>query len=182
MKKLLFDLFPLVLFFIAFRTFDMYTATGVAMAAAAIQILWLKLRQKTIETTHWINLGVIVVFGSATLFFKNDAFIKWKPTVLYWLFASILLGSYWILGRNLMQKLMGGQLVLPENVWTKLNYSWAAFFVISGAINLFIAFSGHFTDAQWVSFKVFGSLVLLVIFVIIQSLWLGKYIKDQPDQ
>lgn len=182
MKKLLFDLFPLVLFFIAFRIFDIYTATAVAMAAATGQIIWLKLRQKVIETTHWINLGVIVVFGSATLFFQNDAFIKWKPTVLYWLFSAILLGSYWFLGRNLMQKIMGGQLVLPEQVWGKLNYSWAAFFILSGAINLFVAFSGHFTDAQWVSFKVFGSLILLVGFVIIQSLWLSKYLKDQPDQ
>ncbi|HHU93706.1 MAG TPA: septation protein A [Alcaligenaceae bacterium] len=182
MKKLLFDLFPLVLFFIAFRTFDMYTATAVAMGAAAVQIIWLKARQKTIETTHWINLGVIVVFGSATLFFQNDAFIKWKPTVLYWLFAAILLGSHWFLGRNLMQKLMGGQLVLPEQAWKKLNYSWAGFFIISGAINLFVAFSGHFTDAQWVNFKVFGSLILLVIFVVLQSLWLSKYLKDQPDQ
>lgn len=182
MKKLLFDLFPLILFFIAFRNFDIYTATAVAMGAAAAQIIWLKARKKIIETTHWINLSVIVVFGSATLFFQNDAFIKWKPTVLYWLFAAILLGSHWLLGRNLMQKLMGAQLVLPTLAWSKLNYSWAGFFILSGALNLFIAFSGYFTESQWVNFKVFGSLILLVIFVIIQSLWLGKYMKDQPNQ
>lgn len=179
MKKFLFDLFPLILFFLAFRAFDIYTATAVAMAAALLQIVWLKLRQKVIETTHWINLGVIVVFGSATLFFQNDAFIKWKPTVLYWLFAAVLLVSQILLKRNLMQKLMGAQLVLPSHVWTKLNYSWALFFILSGTINLFVAFSGYFTESQWVSFKVFGSLVLLVIFIIIQSLWLGKYMKDQ---
>lgn len=182
MRKLLFDLFPLILFFIAFRLFDIYTATAVAMAAAVSQIVWLKLRQSKIENTHWINFGVIVVFGSATLFFQNDAFIKWKPTVLYWLFAAILLSSHWFLGRNLMQKLMGTQLVLPTQAWTKLNYGWAGFFLLSGSINLFVAFSGYFTDSQWVSFKVFGSLLLLVIFVVIQSLWLGKYLKDQPDQ
>lgn len=180
MKKFLFDLFPLILFFLAFRAFDIYTATAVAMAAALLQIVWLKLRQKVVETTHWINLGVIVVFGSATLFFQNDAFIKWKPTVLYWLFAAVLLVSQILLKRNLMQKLMGAQLVLPNHAWTKLNYSWASFFILSGTINLFVAFSGYFTESQWVSFKVFGSLVLLVIFIIIQSLWLGKYMKDQP--
>lgn len=179
MKKFLFDLFPLILFFLAFRAFDIYTATAVAMAAALLQIVWLRLRHKTIETTHWINLGVIVVFGSATLFFQNDAFIKWKPTVLYWLFAAVLLVSQTLLKRNLMQKLMGTQLVLPSHAWTKLNYSWALFFILSGTINLFVAFSGYFTESQWVSFKVFGSLVLLVIFIIIQSIWLGKYIKDQ---
>lgn len=181
MKKFLFDLFPLILFFIAFRAFDIYTATAVAIAAAVLQIVWLKLRQHTIEGTHWINLGVIVVFGSATLFFQNDAFIKWKPTVLYWLFAVVLIGSQWLLKRNLMQKLMGGQLILPGHVWNKLNYSWAFFFILSGVINLFVAFSGYFTESQWVSFKVFGSLVLLIIFIIIQSLWLGKYIKDQSE-
>lgn len=181
MRKLLFDLFPLILFFIAFRAFDIYTATAVAMGAAVAQIAWLKLRHKLIETTHWINLGVIVIFGSATLFFQNDAFIKWKPTVLYWLFAAVLLGAYWFTGRNLMQKFMGGQLVLPTQAWTKLNYGWATFFILSGSINLFVAFSGYFTESQWVSFKVFGSLVLLVIFVVIQSLWLSKYLKDQPN-
>src|SRR5690625_1190441 len=93
MRKLLFDLFPLILFFLAFRSFDLYVATGVAMAAVVAQILWLRLRARTIETTHWLNLGVIVVFGTATLVFQNDAFIKWKPTVLYWLFAAILVGS-----------------------------------------------------------------------------------------
>src|SRR5690606_194633 len=93
MKKFLFDLFPLILFFIAFRFADIYTATAVAIAAGVLQFLWLKLRGKTIETMHWINLGVIVVFGGATLFFQNDAFIKWKPTVLYWIFAVALIGS-----------------------------------------------------------------------------------------
>lgn len=181
MKKLLFDLFPLILFFIAFRLFDIYTATAVAMGAAVAQITWLKLRKSLIEPTHWINFGVIVVFGSATLFFQNDAFIKWKPTVLYWLFSAILLGSHWFAKRNIMQKLMGGQLVLPAVAWTKLNYGWAAFFIFSGSINLFVAFSGYFTDSQWVSFKVFGSLVLLVIFVVIQSIWLSKYLKDEPN-
>jgi|SRR5690625_458053 len=180
MRKLLFDLFPLILFFLAFRSFDLYVATGVAMAAVVAQILWLRLRARTIETTHWLNLGVIVVFGTATLVFQNDAFIKWKPTVLYWLFAAILVGSQLIFKRNLMMRLMGGQVALPEAVWTKLNYVWAAFFAFSGAANLFIAFSGYFTESQWVNFKVFGSLVLLVIFVIGQSIWLSRYLKDEP--
>lgn len=180
MKKLLFDLFPLILFFIAFRSMDIYAATAVAMAAVVAQILWLKLRQKTIETTHWINLGVIVVFGTATLVFQNDAFIKWKPTVLYWLFAAILLIAQLFFERNLMMTFMGGQIALPEVAWKKLNYSWAGFFIFSGALNLFIAFSGYFSDSQWVNFKVFGSLLLLIVFVVIQSLWLSRYLKEDP--
>jgi len=178
MKKFLFDLFPLILFFLAFRFYDIYTATAVAMAASVGQIAWIKLRRKAIEATHWINLTVIVLFGGATLILQNDAFIKWKPTVLYWLFAAILLGGRWIFKRNLLQKIMGGQVSLDEAIWDRLNASWAVFFILSGALNLYVAFSGQFTEAQWVSFKVFGLLALMIIFVIAQSIWLGRHIKE----
>lgn len=179
MKKFLFDLFPLILFFIAFRFADIYTATAVAIAAGVVQFLWLKLRGKTIETMHWINLSVILVFGGATLFFQNDAFIKWKPTVLYWVFACALLGGRLFFKRNIMQQLMGGQIDLPTAAWEKLNVSWAAFFLFCGALNLYVAFSGQFTESQWVSFKVFGLMLLMVVFVIGQSFWLGRHMKDE---
>lgn len=182
MKKFLFDLFPLILFFLAFRFYDIYTATAVAMAASVGQIAWIKLRRKAIETTHWINLSVIIVFGGATLLLHNDAFIKWKPTVLYWLFAAILLGGRWIFKRNLLQKVMGAQIRLEEAVWDKLNLSWAGFFALSGALNLYVAFSGRFTEAQWVNFKVFGLMALMIVFVIIQSIWLGRHIKEDSPQ
>ncbi len=181
MKKFLFDLFPLILFFLAFKFSDIFTATAVAIAAGIGQFIWLKATRKAIEATHWINLTVIVVFGGATLFFHNDVFIKWKPTVLYWLFASILLGGKWFFGRNMMQKLMGSQIAVPDAIWDKLNYSWAAFFLLSGALNLYVAFSGAFTEAQWVNFKVFGLMALLLLFVIVQSVWLGKYMKDSNE-
>ena len=127
MKKLLFDLFPLILFFIAFRNFDIYTATAVTIVAVFAQIAWLKLRQKPLKPptgSIWVSSLFLVVLH---FFFQNEAFIKWKPTVLYWLFASILIGSHLILRRNLMQKIMGGQIVLPAKVWDKMNYSWALF-------------------------------------------------------
>lgn len=181
MKKFLFDLFPLILFFLAFKFSDIYTATGVAIAAGIGQFAWLKIAGKAIEATHWINLSVIIVFGGATLLFHNDAFIKWKPTVLYWLFAGILLGGKLFFNRNLMAKLMGAKVSMPEPVWDKLNYSWAAFFIGSGALNLYVAFSGTFTEAQWVNFKVFGLMALLLLFVIVQSLWLGKHMKDETQ-
>src|SRR5690606_17952275 len=181
MKKFLFDLFPLILFFVAFKFSDIFTATVVAIAAGVGQFIWLKVTGKAIGATHWINLTVIVVFGGATLFFQNDAFIKWKPTVLYWLFATILVGGKWFFGRNLMQKLMGTQVAMPAAAWDKLNYSWAAFFVLSGSLNLYVAFSGAFTEAQWVNFKVFGLMALLLLFVIAQSIWLGKHMKDSAE-
>lgn len=178
MKKFLFDLFPLLLFFVAFKFSDIYTATAVAIAAAIAQFIWLKVTGKSIEATHWINLSVIVLFGGATLFFHNDAFIKWKPTVLYWLFGAILVGGKVFFDRNLMQKLMGAKVNMPGPVWDKLNYSWAGFFVFSGALNLYVAFSGHFTEAQWVNFKVFGLMALLLVFAIGQSIWLGRHIQE----
>lgn len=181
MKKFLFDLFPLILFFIAFKFADIFTATAVAIAAGILQFAWLKLRGKTIETMHWINLTVIIVFGGATLLFQNEAFIKWKPTVLYWVFAVALLGGRWLFKRNVMQKLMGGQIELPAAAWEKLNISWAGFFLLCGALNLYVAFSGQFTEAQWVNFKVFGLMILMVVFVIVQSLWLSRYMKDDTD-
>lgn len=182
MKKLLFDLFPLILFFLAFRYSDIYVATAVAIAAGIAQFIWLKVTGKTIEATHWINLSVIVVFGGATLLFQNDAFIKWKPTVLYWLFSVILLFSHLVLGRNLMQKLMGGQIQLPTQVWARLNVAWSAFFLTSGSLNLYVAFSGRFTESQWVNFKVFGLMTLLILFVIAQSVWLGRHIQEPEPE
>jgi intracellular septation protein len=181
MKKFLFDLFPLILFFVAYRFADIYVATAVAMAAAVIQILWIKLSRKPIETMHWVNLVVIVFFGGATLWLQNEAFIKWKPTVLYWLFGAVLLVSKYMMGRNLMQKLLGEKVSMPDSGWDKMNLSWALFFVTAGALNLFVAFSGLFTESQWVNFKVFGLMALLIVFVIAQSIWLGKHMQHSED-
>lgn len=182
MKKLLFDLFPLILFFLAFRYADIFTATAVAMVAGVAQIAWLKLRGTPVETMHWVNLSIIIVFGGATLLFKDDVFIKWKPTVLYWLFGAVLLGSNWFFGRNVMQGVMGKQIALPAPVWSKLNLAWALFFLVSGALNLYVAFSGRFTESQWVSFKVFGLMGLMLLFVLGQSIWLGRHITPAADE
>lgn len=183
MKKFLFDLFPLILFFVAFKFSDIYGATAVAIAAGIAQFGWLKLRRKPIEATHWINLTVIILFGGATLLFHNDVFIKWKPTVLYWVFASILLAGKWVFRRNLLEKVMGAQVALPQVAWDKMMFSWAGFFIVSGVLNLYVAFSGQYTEAQWVNFKVFGLMILLLVFVVLQSFWLHRYMDDgaSPD-
>lgn len=178
MKKFLFDLFPLILFFLAFKFADIFTATAVAMVAAVAQIAWLKLTGRAIEATHWINLTVIIVFGGATLLLHDDTFIKWKPTVLYWLFGTILLASRVLFGRNLMRKLMGEKIALPDIAWRRVNDSWALFFIVSGALNLYVAFSGQFTEAQWVNFKVFGLMALLLVFAVGQSIWLGRHMQS----
>lgn len=179
MRKLLFDLFPLLLFFVAYRLADIYTATAVAMVASVGQLLWLKLRGKAIEMMHWVNLFIIMVFGGATLWLQSEVFIMWKPTVLYWMFGVVLAGGLLLFRRNLLQQLMNatGQLKLPDPVWTRLAWAWSLFFILMGAVNLFVAFSGWFTEAQWVSFKVFGLFGLMLVFVIGQSLYLAKHLE-----
>lgn len=177
MKKFLFDLFPLLLFFIAYYFAGIYVATGASIIASVGQIIWLRVRGHRIEGMHWVNLVVIVVFGGATLILHNDAFIKWKPTVLYWLFGITLLAGRFIFGRNLVQHMLGKQIQLPAPIWDRLNLAWGIFFLLAGGLNLYVAFSGHFTEAQWVSFKAFGLTVLMLAFVVAQSLWLGRYIE-----
>jgi intracellular septation protein len=175
--KFLFDLFPIILFFIAFKLAGIYVATGVAIAATFAQIGWLKFRGRKVETMMWVTLGIIVVFGGATLLLQDETFIKWKPTVLYWLFAAALAGAPLVAGKNLIRALMGEQMQLPDPVWTRLNWSWAGFFAFMGAANLYVAFS-YSTDT-WVSFKLFGSMGLMLVFVIIQALYLSRYLQEK---
>jgi intracellular septation protein len=181
MKKFLFDLFPLLLFFIAYRFGGIYVATGVAMTASIAQIAWLRLTGRAIEGMHWINLAVIVIFGGATLWLHSDVFIKWKPTVLYWLFGGALLIGRWVFNRNLVRRLLDKQIELPDAIWGRLNLSWGLFFLLAGGLNLYVAFSGHFTESQWVTFKAFGLMGIMILFVLAQSLWLGRYIQTPAD-
>lgn len=183
MKKFLFDLFPLILFFIAYRyNGDIYLATKIAIIASVLQFLWLRVRRKSVEIMHWINLGVIVIFGGATIWLQSDVFIKWKPTALYWIFGGVLLGARVFLGRNLMRRLMGDKIQLADPAWERLNISWALFFLAAGAINLYVAFSGHFTQMQWVDFKIFGLMGLMIVFVIGQSIWLSKHMQAPENE
>lgn len=177
MKKLIFDFFPLILFFIALKLGDIYLATWVAIATSVAQILWLTLTHKKIDPSTWLSLVIIVVFGGATIYLQDETFIKWKPTVLYWLFALILLVGKLLFKKNFIQQLMGSQLQMPETAWNKMNTSWALFFIIVGIINIYVAFSGHFTTEQWGTFKVFGMTLLLIVFAVGQSLWLSKYMQ-----
>ncbi len=174
MMKFLFDLFPVILFFIAFKAYDIFVATGVAIAATLLQIGWVWLRHRKVENMMWISLVIIILFGGATLVFQDELFIKWKPTVLYWLFASILLGASLFLGKNLIRLMMEKQMVLPDPVWQKLNLSWVVFFIFMGCINLYIAF--NFSIDAWVNFKLFGSMGLMLVFVISQAIMIRKYL------
>ncbi|EXI91517.1 MAG: Intracellular septation protein [Candidatus Accumulibacter sp. BA-94] len=175
--KFLFDLFPVILFFIAYKVYDIYVATAVAIAATFAQIGWLWFRGRKIDTMLWVSLVIISVFGGMTLVLHDEEFIKWKPTVLYWAFAAALLGGSLFLKKNLIRLLMAEQLQLPEVAWAKLNWSWIAFFAFMGVANLFVAF--NFSTDDWVNFKLFGGIGLMLVFVLAQGLLLSKYIEEK---
>ncbi len=177
--KFLFDLFPIILFFVAFKVSGIYVATAVAIAATFAQISWLKARRRKVEPMMWISLAIIVVFGGATLLLQNETFIKWKPTVLYWLFAAALTVTPLVSGKNLIRSMMGAQMTLPDAVWSRLNWAWAAFFAFMGVANLFIAF--RFTTDTWVNFKLFGGMGLMLLFIIAQAVYLSRYLEDKPS-
>ncbi|HYF60490.1 MAG TPA: septation protein A [Burkholderiaceae bacterium] len=174
--KLLFDLFPVILFFVAFKLGDIYAATGVAIAATVAQIAWLKLRRKTVEPMQWASLVLIVVFGGMTLAFHDETFIKWKPTLLYALFAGALLLAPRFTGRNPLRSIMGAQIALPDEAWSRLTLAWTAFFAAMAVLNVVVAYS--FSLDAWVNFKLFGTLGLTLVFVVLQAVWIGRHVQD----
>lgn len=178
--KFLFDLFPVILFFAAFKFFGIYTATAVAIGATFVQIGWVWYRHRKIDNMLWVSLGVIVVFGGATLLLHDETFIKWKPTVLYWLFAVVLLTAEIGFRKNLIKAMMEKQMALPDMVWRKLLMSWAGFFAVMGVLNLYVAFN-YSTDA-WVNFKLFGGMGLMLVFVVLQALMLAKYVDGKETR
>ncbi|MCL6556816.1 MAG: septation protein A [Burkholderiales bacterium] len=174
--KFFFDLFPVILFFIAYKAYGIYTATAVAIAATFAQIGWMWLRHRKVDTMLWVSLVLIVVFGGATLWLHDPVFIKWKPTVLYWLFAVVLLAAERLFGRNLIAAMMKNQIKLPDAVWHRLNLSWATFFAFMGGLNLVVAY--RFSEAAWVNFKLFGFLGIMLVFILLQGLMLAKYVEE----
>ena len=174
--KLLIDFFPIVLFFAAFKLFDIYVATAVAIAGTLAQIGWLRHKTGKVEPMQWLSLGIIVVFGGATLVAHDETFIKWKPTVLYAVMALTLWGGWLLARRNFIRQLMQAQLSLPDATWQTLMHAWAGFFSFMAALNLWVAY--HFDTDTWVSFKLFGGLGLMAVFVVLQALYLGRHLKD----
>lgn len=178
--KLLFDFFPIALFFAAYKFYGIFTATIVAMIAVLLQVGFFWFKHRRIEITHAITLILILVLGTATLFSHNEIFIKWKPTAIYWVFALLFLGSQFIGKKTFIQHLMDNKITLPQSIWQKLNWSWAIFFGLMGTINLYVAY--HFNTNTWVNFKLFGALGGTVIFGILQSLYMAKYLKTPQEQ
>ena len=177
--KLLFDLFPILLFFIAFKFAGIYVATGSAIGATILQIVWTKCRHGKVDKMLWVSFAIIVVFGGATLILHNEDFIKWKPTVLYWAFSVILLFSDLLFHKNLMRNMLQEKIALPLHIWRRFNLSWGVFFAILGFINLYVAF--HYSTDVWVDFKLFGFTALMLAFILAQGVWLSKYVDEKKE-
>jgi intracellular septation protein len=202
--KFLFDLFPVLLFFVSFKlaesraeaaqelatrlsslfsggpvTADLapiLLATGLTMIASLGQIGYLLARRIRVDGMLWLSFGIIMVFGGATIYFHSPTFIMWKPTVLYWSFGSVMLFSQYLLGKNLIRAAMEAQIKLPEPVWAKLGLAWIAYFALMGAANLYVAF--NFPRDTWANFKLLSAIAIMPIFVIAQSVFLAKYIQE----
>lgn len=204
--KILFDLFPIALFFGMFKYAGSHVdwaaatatewlgfmvsggqvgvkeapvllATVVVILATAAQILWLATRGKKIDTMLWVSLALVVVLGGATIYFHSENFIKWKPTMLYWAMGAALLVGQLFMNKNGIKSLMGAQMTLPDTVWRKVNFAWVGFFAFMGALNLWVAF--NFTTDMWVNFKLFGATGLMLVFVLLQAVYLGRYMTPE---
>jgi intracellular septation protein len=173
--QLIADYFPLILFFIAFKWQGIYVATAVAMVASVAQIAYLRWKRGRVAPVHWLSLAIIVVFGGATLILHDEVFIKWKPTVLYGLFGTILAVGRLGFGRNLISYVMQG-IKLPEAVWSRVTWSWVAFFAFMAVANWYVAF--NYPTDTWVNFKVWGGIGLFVAFALAQGVVLARYITE----
>ena len=206
--KILFDFLPIALFFGMFKYADSHKdwaastatdwlgfmvsggvvgsaeapvllATVVVIVATLVQILWIKARGRKVDTMLWVSLALVTVLGSATIYFHSENFIKWKPTVLYWVMGGSLLVAQVFFRINLIKRLMGAQMELPEAAWRAMNWAWTGFFAAMGVLNLWVAY--NFDTNTWVIFKLFGGMGLMIVFVIAQAMYLGRYVKDTDN-
>jgi len=149
----------------------------VAIAASILQVSWSYIHTKKVEPMLWISLGVLLVFGGSAILLHNELFIKWKPTVLYWIFALILLIAHFAFKKNLIRSLLGKQITVPDPLWNKLNFAWMGFFTAIGFINLYVAY--HFSTNAWVNFKLFGIMGFMLAFVVVQSIFLAPHLTEK---
>ena len=208
MIKFFLDLLPVILFFVAFKVADsnaeaaarwatehfgfavsggavgateapVLIATLVVIAATLVQIALLLVRRKKVDTMLWVTFGLVSILGGATIWFHDATFIKWKPSVLYWVMAAVFAGSQLFFGKNLLKTIVGDQLSLPQPIWQRLNLAWAAFFALMGALNLWVAY--NYSTSTWASFKVFGLSGLMLVFMVVQGLLVARYVKHEEE-
>jgi len=170
--QLLFDFFPIIAFFVAYKLTDIYVATGVIIVAVIVQTAYQWLRHRKVSPMALISGGLVLVFGGLTLWIHDEAFIKWKVTVVNWLFAAGFLASHFIGEQPVIQRMLGANFTLARPLWLRLSWMWIAFFVFVGAVNLYIART--FDTDVWANFKLYGVIGLTLAFALIQGFWLAS--------
>ncbi len=198
--KLLLDYLPIAVFFVVFKwaeelieslspwlseetiqqlldTNHLVIATAVLIPATILQMLAVRFLYGKVETMHKITLVIVVFMGGLTLFFNNEAFIMWKPTVINWLFALGFIGYRMFTGRPLLERMLSAEIKLPDAVWSRLSLAWVGFFALSGILNLVVAY--NFSEDVWVDFKLFGMLGLTLVFIIAQGVYMTRYIQHE---
>ncbi len=175
--KMITDLFPVILFFVAYQLYDIYVATAVAIGASIIQVTYYKLRYGQVQQVQWVMLGLLVLFGGMTLAMHDPTFIKWKPTVVNWLFAIAFLLSQLFMQRGLLRRLIDHSVSMPNYAWQRLNIAWVSFFFAMGVLNLYVAYT--YSEKVWVNFKLFGMLALTLAFMIAQGFYLARFMQTE---
>ena len=177
--KLLIDFFPVLLFFIAYKVYDIYIATIVAIVTSLIQVITFRIRNKRYEGIHLVTLALIILFGGATLILHDEMFIKWKPSIVNWLFGLAFLLSHFFARQPLIKHMMGTVIEMPASVWTRLNLAWGTFFMVVGFLNVYVIY--HFDTDTWVNFKLFGMMGLTLVFVFAQAFYLSRYMETDEE-
>ncbi|MDX1901404.1 MAG: septation protein A [Gammaproteobacteria bacterium] len=180
MLQFLIDLIPVLLFFIAFKFYDIYIATMVGIISTGIQVLITFFWKKKFDRQQLLTLGVFIIFGGMTLYFHDPLFVKWKPTIIFWIMALAFFGSYFIGDKTLAQRMLEKGLdgaVISKKVWQYINALWVGFLALIGGVNIFVAY--HFSTNAWVNFKLYGISGLLLLFCIIQAIVLSRYMVEK---
>lgn len=182
--KLLFDFFPIILFFVTFKFYEdqhqgILAATAVVIVATAVQVGVTWARHRKVENMHLVTLVLVVVLGGVTLLLDDEIFIKWKPTVVNWLFGIAFLVSQFIGRRPLVERMLGANVKLPPAVWGRLNLSWVGFFAFVGVLNLYVVY--NYDTATWVNFKLFGLMGLTLLFVLAQAFYMMRHMPDKDE-
>ncbi|CAN5226215.1 septation protein A [soil metagenome] len=175
--KFIIDFIPIFIFFITYKMSDIYTATMVLIASSFLLLVTHWIIYRTVDRIQLLTFIFSALLGASTLLFHEEIYIKWKPTAIYWGLALFFLGSQLIRKKNLLQYVMGNKIILPEIVWQRLSFCWVAFFIAMGITNLYVVY--NFDTNTWVNFKLFGTLGLTVVFIVLQSIYMSRYIKPE---
>jgi intracellular septation protein len=175
--KFLFDYFPIICFFVAYKFSDIYTATAVTIGASLIQLTVYWIIHRRFETLHTLTFVFVVLLGGSTLLFHKDIFIKWKPSVIYWIFAITLMFSQYFAAITILERMLADKISLPRAIWKRLNFSWAIFFLLLGFLNIYVVY--HFDTNAWVNFKLFGTLGITLLFIIGQAIYMARHMENK---